>query len=92
MRLEKDTAVSFLNLCARGVAAHSDSDLVSPGQREQETDESTLRQEVSRVCIFGNFCFAALTMNCNVESAAAAFEPLDCDHAGVQILRIYASP
>ena len=72
VRLQKDTAASFLNLCARGVAFHFDKDLVNPGQREQETDESTLRQEVSTVCIFGNFCFATLTMNCNVESAAAA--------------------
>ena len=90
-RLQKDTAVSFLNLCARGVAAHIDNALVSPGQGEQDTDESTLRQEVSRVCIFGNFCFAPLTMNCNVESAAAAFDPLGCDHAGMQMLRIYPS-
>ena len=91
-RLQKDTAASFLNLCARGVAFHFDKDLVNPGQREQETDESTLRQEVSRACHFRQICFATLTVKCNVKSAAVAFEPLGCNHAGVQILRSYPSP
>ena len=75
VRLQEDTAVSFLNLCARGVAVHIE-DLVSPGEREQETDESTLRQEVSRACHFQQICFARLIVHCNVESAAAAFEPV----------------